>query len=521
MNPHSNPEATRPTRLALRGITKAFPGVVANDDVSLSVQSGEIHALLGENGAGKSTLMKMIYGLLAPDAGQIVWEGQALHVDGPMHARALGMGMVQQHFALLESLTVAENLALTLNRKGRWDPERIARRVEQAEHEYGLKVHARRPVHRLSVGERQRVEILRCLLQEEPLKLLILDEPTAVLTPTEVESLFHILRRLADGGMSILFVSHKLEEVRGLCDRVTVLRAGRVVARRETADATVAELATLMVGDEPPPLRERAPVPGDHEVRLEVSELSLPAIDPHGTDLLDVSFNLRRGEILGLAGVSGNGQQELMAALVGERVSKPDQIRIDGKAAGKLGVQARRRLGLRYVPEERLGKGAVPNLSLIDNTLLTRWTQALHWGWLRLTRARSEAQAICDRHQVRHPGVAAAASALSGGNLQKFIMGRELDERPDILVVAQPTWGVDVAAARRIQDGLLALREQGSAILVISDDLDELLLLADRVAVISGGRVSPMHSTEGVDRAQLGRWMGGNVSDWEEVSDAA
>ncbi|WP_097460851.1 ABC transporter ATP-binding protein [Mangrovitalea sediminis] len=508
-------------RLELYGITKAFPGVVANADVSLSVHPGEIHALLGENGAGKSTLMKMIYGLLAPDSGSLMWDGREIRIEGPMQARALGMGMVQQHFALLESLTVAENLALTLNRHGRWDPNRIAARIEDAEREYGLKVHARRPVHRLSVGERQRVEILRCLLQEEPLKLLILDEPTAVLTPQEIEGLFAILRRLAADGLSILFVSHKLEEVRGLCDRVTVLRSGRVVARRDTADVSVEDLAALMVGDAPPPLRERKPVALEARVRMAVSSLSQSTLDPHGTALQSVNFELRQGEILGLAGVSGNGQQELMAALVGERSSPPEAILIDGQAVGKLNVRARRKLGLRYVPEERLGKGAVPELSLIDNVLLTRWAKAMQWGLLRLGQARAAAQSLCDRHDVRHPGVASPAASLSGGNLQKFIMGRELDEAPEILIVAQPTWGVDVAAARRIQDGLLALRERGSALLVISDDLDELLLLSDRIAVMSGGRVSPVCPVASVDRAELGQWMGGNVSGWEAFGDAA
>lgn len=514
--PHTQP------RLELHHITKAFPGVVANADVSLNVHSGEIHALLGENGAGKSTLMKMIYGLLAPDSGRLVWEGRETRIDGPMQARALGMGMVQQHFALLESLTVAENLALTLNRHGRWDPERIAARIEDAEREYGLKVHARRPVHRLSVGERQRVEILRCLLQEEPLKLLILDEPTAVLTPQEIEGLFAILRRLAADGLSILFVSHKLEEVRELCDRVTVLRAGRVVARSETAQVSVEELAGLMVGgDAPPQLRERKPAMVEPKVRLAVSQLSMPTLDPHGTALQSISFNLRQGEILGLAGVSGNGQQELMAALVGERPCLPDAIKLDGKAVGKLNVRARRRLGLRYVPEERLGKGAVPELSLIDNMLLTRWFKVLNWGLLRLGRARSSAQALCERYDVRHPGIASPAASLSGGNLQKFIMGRELDEAPEILIVAQPTWGVDVAAARRIQDSLLGLRERGSALLVISDDLDELLLLSDRIAVMSAGRVSPVREVDSVDRTELGQWMGGNQSNWEAFGDAA
>jgi general nucleoside transport system ATP-binding protein len=520
MNDNAAPQEGH-ARLELAGITKRFPGVVANDDVSLSVRPGEIHALLGENGAGKSTLMKMTYGLLEPDAGSLLWDGRELRIEGPMHARALGMGMVQQHFALLESLTVAENLALTLNRHGRWDPERIVRRVEEAEREYGLRVHARRPVHRLSVGERQRVEILRCLLQEEPLKLLILDEPTAVLTPQEIEGLFAILRRLAAEGLSILFVSHKLDEVRALCHRVTVLRGGCVVARSDTAQVSVEELAALMVGDAPPPLRERSRPTVEPQVRMAVSGLNLPTHDPHGTELVEVGFELRQGEILGLAGVSGNGQQELMAALVGERAVAPQAVVLDGRPVGHLSVRARRRMGLRYVPEERLGKGAVPELSLVDNALLTRWPQALRWGWLRLAQARAMAEVLCSKHQVRQAGVNQPAASLSGGNLQKFIMGRELDQNPEIFIVTQPAWGVDVAAARRIQDGLLALRERGSALLVISDDLDELLLLSDRIVVMSGGRVSPVRPVEETGRTELGQWMGGSQDGWEAFGDAA
>ncbi|AOV16112.1 hypothetical protein BJI67_02655 [Acidihalobacter aeolianus] len=515
-----NVTAVQPPRLELVGLTKRFPGVLANDRVDVSVRAGEIHALLGENGAGKSTLMKMIYGLLAPDEGSILWEGRETVIDGPVHARRLGMGMVQQHFSLLESLTVAENLALTLNRRGRWEPARVAARVAEAEGRYGLAVEPRRPVHSLSVGQRQRVEILRCLLQEEPLKLLILDEPTAVLTPQEVGGLFEVLRRLAAQGLSILFVSHKLDEVKALCERVTVLRGGRVVARRDMADVTVDELATLMVGDRPPALRARRAVAGAGEVRLALQGLDLAPDHPHGTALSRASLELRRGEILGLAGVSGNGQQELLAALVGERPVPADCVLIDGEPVGRMGVAERRRRGLRYVPEDRLGTGAVPSLSLIDNALLTRWPKATRFGWVSLAAAWHWAQAICERYQVRQAGVGMPASSLSGGNLQKFIVGRELDETPEIFVVVQPTWGVDVAAARRIQDALLALREQGTALLVISDDLDELLALADRVAVISGGRVSSARPVAEVGRAQLGQLMGGRGLE-AEVPDAA
>ncbi len=513
--------AVGPPRLELLGLSKHFPGVKANDEVSFEIRRGEIHALLGENGAGKSTLLKMIFGLLKPDAGQIKWEGRIIQIGSPRHAQSLGMGMVQQHFALLESLSVAENLALTLNRRGRFDLERIVHQIEAAANEYGLKVPARRPVHHLSVGERQRVEILRCLLQEEPLRLLILDEPTSVLTPQESKALFAVLRNLAADGLSILFVSHKLEEVRALCDRVTVLRKGEVVARLDSAKEAVDELARLMVGEAPPPLLLSEKRKDAGPVRLQVEGLNLPAADPHGMPLRNINLELRSGEILGLAGVSGNGQAELLAALTGERRSPTKSILIDGLPVGYLDVRARRRLGLRYVPEERVGKGVVPELSLIDNGLLTRWGRFLKKGWMRSREARESAWRLCERHHVRQTGVEHPAASLSGGNLQKFIMGRELDEQPTIFIAAQPTWGVDVASARRIQSQLLELRARGAALMVISDDLEELLALSDRIAVMSGGRISPVRSIDGIDRKELGRWMGAGREGWESLNDVA
>ncbi|MEX3824009.1 ABC transporter ATP-binding protein, partial [Paraburkholderia sp. BR14262] len=337
-------------RLALAGITKQYPAVRANDDVTLSVAPGEIHALLGENGAGKSTLMKIVYGAVRPDAGEIRWEGHAVEIASPAAARKLGIGMVFQHFSLFETLTVGENIALSLDEP--FDLKTLGKRIREVSAQYGLDVDPQRHVHSLTVGERQRVEIVRCLLQNP--RLLIMDEPTSVLTPQAVRKLFGTLRRLASEGCSILYISHKLDEIQELCDTATVLRGGKVTGRVIPREETHASLARLMVGRELPDYTRRAHAPGD--VLLEARHLSMPSDDPFGTSLNDVSFGVHAGEILGIAGVSGNGQAELLAALSGEAQAarhgvSADAVRICGKASGRLSAGARRKLGFAFVPE--------------------------------------------------------------------------------------------------------------------------------------------------------------------------
>ncbi len=501
-------------RLTLSGITKRFPGCLANDAVDLEVMPGEIHALLGENGAGKSTLVKIIYGVLAADDGRILWEGEPVVVKDPNAARKLGIGMVFQHFSLFEALTVLENIALGM--PGERDMAALAARVEEIAGAYGLPIGLERHVHDLSVGERQRIEILRCLLQNP--KLLIMDEPTSVLTPQEAEKLFETLRRLASEGCSILYISHKLDEIRALCQRATVLRQGRVVASADPKKETAASLAGMMIGSELAKPQAR----GAHargELRLEVENLSLTSPEPFGIDLDAVSFGVRAGEILGIAGVAGNGQIELEEALFGEvTVADPASIRIDGVPIGRDGPRARRRKGLAFLPEERLGHGAVPGMSLADNALLSAFgpKELLGAGGvIRDGATRAFAESVVERFDVRTSGVEAEARSLSGGNLQKFIVGREIDQRPKVLIAAQPTWGVDAGAAARIHQALFDLADGGAAVLVISQDLDELLAIADRMAVLHLGRLSEALPAAEVTAERIGLLMGGVGSDAE------
>ncbi len=491
-------------RLALRGITKRYPAVVANDAIDLTVQAGEIHALLGENGAGKSTLMKIIYGAVHPDAGEVRFNGQLVDIRGPQQARALGISMVFQHFSLFDTLSVAENVWLGLGSD--LSLGQVEQRITEKAAAYGLEVDPQRPVHTLSVGERQRVEIIRALLGDP--QLLILDEPTSVLTPAAVQRLFEVLQRLASQGCSIVYISHKLHEIRALCSACTVLRGGRVTGTCDPRVESSASLSRLMIGSDPPQLQHRPQAAG--AVALSVRGLSVARADPFGTDLQDINLQLHAGEILGVAGVSGNGQRELLACLSGEdRRAPPGTIALGSEDVSTASAAQRRQLGLHFVPEERLGRGAVPGMSLALNTLLTR-SAPIERGWcINRSRLRSLAQGLIKRYDVRTGGPDSLAQSLSGGNLQKFIVGREIDAQPSVLIVAQPTWGVDVGASAQIRAALLALRDAGTAVLVISEELDELFELADRLVVMSKGQLSPPMPRAQATTERIGQWMSG------------
>ncbi|MDR5820029.1 ABC transporter ATP-binding protein [Caballeronia sp. LZ043] len=499
--------STTPPRLALSGISKQYPSVKANDGVNLVVMPGEIHAVLGENGAGKSTLMKIIYGAVRPDEGEIRWEGEAIEIGSPAAARKLGIGMVFQHFSLFETLTVGENIALALDEK--FDMKALGKRIREVSKDYGLDVDPQRHVHSLTVGERQRVEIVRCLLQNP--RLLIMDEPTSVLTPQAVQKLFKVLRRLASEGCSILYISHKLDEIQSLCENATVMRGGRVTGNADPRRETPASLAQMMVGHSLPDYTRREHQPG--EIRLAVKNLSAASPDPFGTSLDNVSFAVHAGEIFGIAGVSGNGQAELLAALSGEIRDKhiaADAVSICGKPAARLSAGGRRRLGFAFVPEERLGRGAVPAMSLADNGLLTAHRENMvRGGWIRSGAVQAFADRCIKSFDVRCGGSGALAQSLSGGNLQKFIVGREILQEPKVLVVAQPTWGVDVGAAGFIRQQLLDLAARGVAILVISEELEELFDICDRLAVIAGGKLSPVRPTSETNAEEIGLFMAG------------
>lgn len=491
-------------RLELQAISKRYPGVLANDQVSLKVRPGEIHAILGENGAGKSTLMKIIFGAVKPDSGQILFNDAPVHIRSPQEARALGISMVFQHFSLFDTLTTAENVWLGLDRQH--SLQEVTQRIRSVSADFGLEVDPLRPVHALTVGERQRVEIVRALLTNP--QLLILDEPTSVLTPQAVEKLFVTLRQLASRGCSILYISHKLDEIRALCNHCTVMRAGKVTGEVDPRHESNASLSRLMIGKEPPELQRAAPTLG--EVALAIKNLNVPKLDPFGINLSNIHFELRAGEIVGIAGVSGNGQQALMAVLSGEDPrAAPGTVHLFEHDISQASPRLRRHLGLNSVPEERLGRGAVPTLSLAQNTLLTRTDAIGPGGWLRMVGIKGMTLELIDRFQVKASGPDALARSLSGGNLQKFIMGREIDAEPKVLLVSQPTWGVDVGAAAQIRGELLKLRDAGCAILVVSEELDELFEISDRMMVMAKGRLSPSIPMDQASVDQIGIWMSG------------
>jgi general nucleoside transport system ATP-binding protein len=497
-----------PARLALTHITKRYPAVVANDDVSIEVAPGEIHAVLGENGAGKSTLMKIIFGAVKPDAGEIFWNGERVHIDNPIDARKRGIAMVFQHFSLFETLTVEENVALGLSKtEVAAFGGKLGEAIAQTGERYGLPLEPRRPVHTLSVGERQRVEIVRALLSKP--SLLILDEPTSVLTPQAVQKLFVTLRQLAAEGCSILYISHKLDEIRALCTKATVMRGGKVTGVCDPREETTQSLSRMMIGAAPD-VPAHPPV-ALGEVRLAVRNLSLRKAHPFGTDLVDLSFEVRGGEIVGLAGVSGNGQQELIAALSGETLLRDGNvISIESVPTAQLDAGQRRALGLAFVPEERLGRGAVPVMPLAQNVLLSHQVPPhVKKGVIAPQSTRDLASTIISRFNVKAGGAAAAAKSLSGGNLQKFIVGRELLREPRVMLIAQPTWGVDVGAAAQIHEHILALKARGCAILIVSEELDELFALCDRLHVIAKGHLSPAIATKAASVEQIGLWMSG------------
>lgn len=500
-------EHSQTPRLQLTGITKRFPGVLANDNVSFSVMPGEIHALLGENGAGKSTLVKMIYGIMQPNAGEIRWNGAPIVVSNPKAARKLGIGMVFQHFSLFEAMTVLENIALGMD--SNIPARELEAKILSVMAQYGLKLEPRRIVSTLSVGERQRIEIVRALLLNP--NLLIMDEPTSVLTPQEVEQLFVVLRQLAKEGCSILYISHKLHEIKALCDTATILRGGKLVDTCDPKVETSRSMAEKMIGGSLKDIQRGA----GREMgiaKMVVKGLSVPKDGPFGVSLKDISFSVKAGEIFGIAGVAGNGQNALLLALSGEVVAEnPDSIIVDGVVVGALTAKQRRMSGMASVPEERNGHAAVPNFSLSDNAVLTARDRLgmVSRGLVDMGAARTYAGDVIAAFSVKATGPAAMAESLSGGNLQKFIMGREIMQKPQVLVVSQPTWGVDAGAAAAIHQALVDLAATGSAIVVISQDLDELLALCDTLAVINEGRLSEPMPVAGADIEKIGLLMGG------------
>ena len=503
MKPNSTP------LLSLTGVSKRYGAVEANIGIDLDVMSGSIHAILGENGAGKSTLMKLIYGVETPDTGRILWKGQPVSLSSPAVARRLGIGMVFQHFSLFETLSVVENISLIVP----GSRAALSTRIRTLGDEFGLNVDPDAVVHELSVGERQRVEIIRCLLLEP--ELLILDEPTSVLPPQSVKRLIETLRALQAKGMAILFISHKLDEIKQLCETATILRLGKVTGRVDPRTQSTSDLATLMIGRAIPPSPTNIAItPG--EKRLELSGLDFHNDDPFGVSMKGLDLAVRGGEIVGIAGISGNGQRELAALISGETpLPRParDHIRMMGEPVGHLGAAERRKRGFAFVPEDRLGRGAVPEMSLSDNSLLTAHAESLVVrGFIRRAAERTYTRNCISDFDVRTSGPDAEAASLSGGNLQKFIIGRELLLQPKLLLVAQPTWGVDVGAAAAIRQRLVAMRNAGTAILVISEEIDELFEICDVLHVLHKGSLTPALAAASTTHEQVGAYMLGSHS---------
>ena len=500
--------------LELEGISKSYPGVIANSDVSFDINVGEVHALLGENGAGKSTLVKTIYGLVKPDNGRMSLNGKHYVPGSPSEARKAGIAMVFQHFSLFEALSVAENISLGMESPP--NQRDLAKKIKSVSNSYGLPLEPGKTVGSLSAGERQRVEIVRCLLQEP--KLLIMDEPTSVLTPQEVQILFETLRKIKSEGRSILYISHKLEEIRKLCDTATILRLGKKVETCTPSKTSSNELAEMMVGSSIQIPQQKKREIGN--ILLSLENIVSKSINTFGTSLSNLTLDLHAGEIFGVGGVAGNGQDELLSILSGELIAESGQIKLEDRIITADKPRTRRELCVLSAPEERLGHSAAPNMSLVENTLMTA-SQSQHLvskGFIDWEKTRAFTEKIVEEFDVRTPSIENVARSLSGGNLQKFVIGREIQQEPKVFVVNQPTWGVDAAAAASIRQAILTLADNGAAILIISQDLDELLEISDRFAALNEGKLSDALPTKDLTVEQIGLMMGGKRN--LELSDA-
>ena len=502
--------------LELKGVTKRFPGVLANDSVDFDVRAGEVHALLGENGAGKSTLMKVLYGMYAPDEGEIWINGNQASIASPTDAIEKGIGMIHQHFMLVESLTVAENVALGLpsSRGPLTDLDRVSKRILELAEVYGLRVDPDAYIWQLAVGQKQRVEILKALYRGAA--LLILDEPTAVLTPQEVDEFFVTLRQMTRDGHSIIFISHKLHEVLDISDRVTVLRDGKSVDSCDIEGCTKASLAQMMVGREVTMKPDRADLdPGDARLMVRnlhaLSNRETPAL--RGADLA-----VHSGEILGLAGVSGNGQSELAEVITGLRPLTEGQVFLEGQDITGLKPGQRTELGMAFIPEERMKDGMIQEFSVAENMILRDHQEEpfSKRGILFLRVIADYADRLIKRFQIKTPSRDTAIKSLSGGNIQKAVVARELSREPRVLIAAQPTRGVDIGATEYIHSLLLEQRQNGLAILLISEDLDEIMALSDRIAVIFEGQIMGEVDAAEATPERLGLLMAGVHEGTEE-----
>jgi len=495
--------------LKMQGIVKKFPGVLANDNVNFDVNAGEIHALLGENGAGKSTLMKILYGLYQPDGGQILLNGQPIKIHSPTDSINYGIGMIHQHFMLVDNLTVAENVALGLKEYSglRLDLHAVSARINELAESYNLNIDPKAIISELAVGQRQRVEIVKALYRGAA--LLVLDEPTAVLTPQEVDELFVIFKQMAQDGHALIFISHKLHEIFALTDRVTVLRDGKVVGTELTANVTKADLAQMMVGRDVSFERDRGAVDAG-EVRLKLENVTVNNSQGHAV-LKNLNLEVRSGEIMGVAGVSGNGQKPLAEVVAGLQTAISGQVYLDGQLATPLSPSQRIETGLSYIPEERMHDGVVKEFSVAENMILQDhiWAPFSRGIFLVFKYITEHANKMIRNFRIKTPTQDTLVKNLSGGNIQKVVMARELARKPRILIAAQPTRGVDIGAIEYIHQQLLLQRAEGLATLLISEDLDEVRNLSDRIAVMFGGEIMGIVDNAETTIEELGLMMAG------------
>jgi ABC-type uncharacterized transport system ATPase subunit len=499
--------------LEMRGIVKRFPGVLANDHVDFDVKAGEIHALLGENGAGKSTLMKILYGLYAPDEGDIYLNGEKISIHSPNDSINHGIGMIHQHFMLVDTLNVAQNVALGLksSREPRLDLDIVSERITELSETYGLKVNPQANVGRLAVGERQRVEIIKALYRGAA--LLVLDEPTAVLTPQEVDDVFVIFRQMARDGHALIFISHKLDEITALTGRVTVLRDGKAIGTRPTSEVTKKDLANMMVGREVLLERDRPPAVAG-EVRLQLDNVS--ALNDDGQQVLKaISLSVRSGEIVGVAGVSGNGQRPLAEVIAGLLPTSAGKVFLEERDVTGLTTAEMLQTGLSYIPEERMHDGVIKDFSVAWNFILQDHVREPYSRgiFLNFKYIDNHSRELIKSFNVKTPSRETPVKNLSGGNIQKLILARELDRRPRVLIAAQPTRGVDIGATEYIHNQLLQQRAEGLATLLISEDLDEVMALSDRIVVMFGGEIMGIVENRGISAEDLGLMMAGERLD--------
>ena len=493
--------------LQFKKISKSYGNVLANNQISFDVKKNSAHALLGENGAGKSTLVKILYGLLQQDEGEIFFDGKIFRAKSPRESMTKGIGMVFQHFSLFESLSVKENLILGLDEEISY--RLLEKKILLISKKYDMELNLEAPVNTLSAGEKQRVEVVRVLLQEP--KILIMDEPTSVLTLNETKSLFKTLNSLINDGTTIIYITHKLNEVIEFCNDVTILRQGKEIVTSETIKFDSETLATKMIGERLVPLQRNNFTSSDR-IRFQVKDLSCEYNDPFLTDLKSLNFSVFQGEIFGIAGVAGNGQAELMQVLTGEDLNvKSGELIFNQKKITLTNPQERRNMSIGFVPEDRSGHSAVPELTLAENVLLCQFSNNKFTknGIIKSTNISKYADEIILNFNVMTEGASSKASSLSGGNLQKFVIGREILSKPELLIISHPTWGIDAGATQYIRNELIKLSNQGTSIIIISQDLDELIQLSNRIAVIYNGELSHSLDTNTLDIKKIGLLMGG------------